>query len=74
MKSLLFKYPPSLIYLIPGDQLSLVIAMNSGKILFWEMLNNRILKGHKDKGVYCTDDQMPQKLMRVNLNKQKNND
>lgn len=50
MKSLLFKYPPSTIYLMPGKDLVLVVGMATGKLLVWESLNNHILKGHEHKG------------------------
>eukprot|EP01126_Amoeba_proteus_P027007 TRINITY_DN2675_c0_g1_i7.p1 TRINITY_DN2675_c0_g1~~TRINITY_DN2675_c0_g1_i7.p1 ORF type:complete len:401 (-),score=88.55 TRINITY_DN2675_c0_g1_i7:143-1345(-) len=53
LKSLLFKYPPSIVYLFPGDQLLLIVGMVTGKILVWELLNNHILKGHTQKVTHC---------------------
>jgi len=46
IKSLLFKFPPSLIYIMPGSLLQVVICLRNGKVLVWQTLNNFMLQGH----------------------------
>jgi len=45
IKSLLFKYPPSLVYMMPRS-LQVIIGLRNGKILVWETLHNFMLTTH----------------------------
>jgi len=45
LKSLLFKYPPSLVYMMPSS-LQVVIGLRNGKVLVWQTLNNFMLSSH----------------------------
>eukprot|EP01124_Arcella_intermedia_P011498 TRINITY_DN17894_c0_g1_i1.p1 TRINITY_DN17894_c0_g1~~TRINITY_DN17894_c0_g1_i1.p1 ORF type:complete len:590 (-),score=118.49 TRINITY_DN17894_c0_g1_i1:38-1807(-) len=46
IKALIFKYPPSLIYIMPGTQLTVIVGLKNGKILLWQSLNNFMLQAH----------------------------
>jgi len=53
LKSMLFKFPPSLIYMMPGRELMVVIAMSTGKVLVWQTYSNFLLKGHTEPVQEC---------------------
>lgn len=53
IKSILFKYPPSLIYLMPGKNLQVVVGMKNGKVLVWQSLSNYLLSGHTKQISHC---------------------
>jgi len=46
LKSILFKFPPSVVYMMPGSELMVVIGTASGKVLVWQTYSNYLLKGH----------------------------
>jgi len=60
LKSLLFKYPPSVVYMMPGS-LQVIIGLRNGKVLVWQTLNNFMLSSHSlpishALGFYDADD------------------
>eukprot|EP01128_Nolandella_sp_AFSM9_P008540 TRINITY_DN5245_c0_g1_i1.p1 TRINITY_DN5245_c0_g1~~TRINITY_DN5245_c0_g1_i1.p1 ORF type:complete len:665 (-),score=127.13 TRINITY_DN5245_c0_g1_i1:44-2038(-) len=47
IKSMVFKYPPSVVYAVPGESLQFVFGLQNGNILVWHALGSYTLKAHK---------------------------